>query len=243
MPDVRSQRSRLVLGRGSALGCIRRASEVGRRAGHRRHRCRVGFDAPIAPSNDSESQIDAQKGERLMWMMTVEGDYVNLDHVVRIKSAVTAKHEQAFVLRMVDGESARVTVPANADLGTMLGTILPAQPGQEVLLVNYDTIGELPTENDVWFTRVPVLGWRDADPSELLGLVVPILPGGITSSSATMLVLPGGRLMTLDADATEYESIDAMRAAFLGRAQREWTSNRSKSASATEGDIKPAASP
>jgi hypothetical protein len=164
-----------------------------------------------------------------MWMRTEDGGYVNLDHVVRIKPA-HAEHGQAFVLRLVDGDSARIIVSARADLPNMLGTILPAQPGQEVLLVSYDTyISELPTENDVWFTRLPVLGWRDGDPEGFLFGPAPILPRDITINEFPVLVLADGCLLSLnDANPTEYQNIETMQAAFLERARDEWKAKRER---------------
>ena len=105
-----------------------------------------------------------------------------------------------------------------ADVGEHLATIVPAQPGQELVLVSADSDDGRPTE--LWVARYPIIAWRvevqpDAAPT-------PITPDdmGSTSSWRRFIVLPDGRL--IEPYVGEHDSLEAMKTALLEEAQGAW---------------------
>jgi hypothetical protein len=169
------------------------------------------------------------------WIKADDGSYVNLDHAVRMKPAVCREEgKQAFVVTMPDGESARVSFSSKVWLTDMFDPILPAQSGQEALVVctnNYSDDGELERPTEVWFDRYPILGWRIAPREDDGGWRThrPLLPFSIEDDRKLMVLLADGRVLWGD---TEFKDIEHMQRSMLERAQSEWDYAQEKTAAA-----------
>jgi hypothetical protein len=153
------------------------------------------------------------------WIGTERG-YVNLDHAIEAECMTrTEPHvgrEYFLRLKMVNGEI--VTTEGRGiepNYRNMLATVIPSQPGQEAVLVQWDDDGR-PTEVET--CRVPVLGWQ-LDIDDLNSDPVPILPEASWSNTRTILiVLPDGRLY----GDGYHDTLEKACATVLRRVQRDW---------------------
>lgn len=159
------------------------------------------------------------------WMKAHDGSYVNLAHAVRVKRmrsrehpGTSAKQRWVWGVELPDGEMVETTED-DWDVGDHLATIVPAQPGQEAVLVCTGTDGDhRPTEDDIWTTRYPVIAWRvDSNPDHTPS---PILPDDMPSNGRIFIVLPDGKLV--EPYMGQHDSLEAMRTALLEEAQRDW---------------------
>jgi hypothetical protein len=151
------------------------------------------------------------------WIETERGDYVNLDHVRRIRRTPGKHGGHHLRLELTDNTETQ-TCERDWDpmeLDEMLAIVLPAAPGQEALLVADDT-HERPTE--IWITRHPIVGWRIRCHPNFLA-AEPVLPTSL-GGGRRMVVLPDGRL--LENFVGEYANIDAMKTKLLAEAQEDW---------------------
>jgi hypothetical protein len=164
------------------------------------------------------------------WIETEDGDYVNLDHVVRAKPITkprTSKDQpywDGLRLELVSGEhvTTRGTYrPDRVSLYHLLAETIPAAPGQEALLVSVDDeFGERPTKLRI--ERYPIVGWRvHAVEHADWCYPTPLLPVS-RGDRGVIIVLPGGRLLDQWLEDTEYDDIEAMKANVLAGAQAEW---------------------
>jgi hypothetical protein len=148
------------------------------------------------------------------WIETEDG-YVNAAHVVSVKETMRG---DGWVLRLVDGDAVRVgRVTAPKDFGEAFATILPAQPGQEALLVTWDDHTARPTE--LWLSRMPIIGWRvRPDPAYA---PVPIIPENeLPEAHRLLIVLPDGKL--LEPGNSEFDNVEVMQRHVLDMAQAQW---------------------
>jgi hypothetical protein len=161
------------------------------------------------------------RDEMAQWMKAHDGSYVNLAHAVRVKRMRSREHPGAAAkprwvwgVELPDGEMVETNEEGH-DVGDFLATIVPAQPGQEAVAVGWDSDAR-PTE--LWVTRLPIIAWR----IELKPDYVPrpVFPDQDFDGVRTFIVLPDGRL--LEPYVGEHDSLDAMKAALLEEAQRDW---------------------
>ncbi len=157
------------------------------------------------------------------WMKAHDGSYVNLAHAVRVKRmrsrehpGTSAKQRWVWGVELPDGEMIETTEDGY-DVGDHLATIVPAQPGQELVLVSVEG-DDRPTA--LWVARYPIIAWRvELRPDVAPAPITPDETGG-TESWRRFIVLPDGRL--LEPYVGEHDSLEAMKAALLEEAQRDW---------------------
>jgi hypothetical protein len=119
-------------------------------------------------------------------------------------------------VELPDGEVVETT-EEGYDVGEHLATIVPAQPGQELVTVSWDTESRA---TELWILRLPIVAWRvelrpDIAPT-------PITPDDMATSfnCRRFIVLPDGKL--LEPYSAEFESLEAMKTDLLEAAQRDW---------------------
>lgn len=160
------------------------------------------------------------------WIETDDGEFVNLDHVVKAKPVARkgprGSDRHQLLLWLTDGTTVRThgTGGDRPDYDYLFATILPALPGQEALTVFADVV-ERPTE--LWIERYPVIGWRV--PLTEMGVCdgpEPILLETPASNVMVMIVLPDGAVLHVGGETTRYEDIETMKAMVLKEAQEDW---------------------
>jgi hypothetical protein len=162
--------------------------------------------------------------------LEVEGGlFVNLAYVVSARPREYTRFEiewSDYLLTLTDGSKYNTHGRAAGDregfgFSRAVAPILPAQPGQEALLVYLDTEEDgsrcaRPTR--VVVDSYPVLGWRLQDDSDQPP--EPILPDQ-TTGRYVMIVLPNGHILS-EYFETEWDSRDDMIQAMLSHGQRQW---------------------
>jgi hypothetical protein len=131
-----------------------------------------------------------------MWIPTLEG-YVNSDHVVDMSTNVRGD----TLLHLVNGKTAVSSGASDTDqIAAGLNPIIPAQPGFEVLYLNYP--GEEPA-----FTREPVIAWC-VNPFDVSG-VVAVTPEWSTlrSSNGVAILYPDGQVYSISNERT-FSNVD-----------------------------------
>jgi len=155
------------------------------------------------------------------WMRAEDGSYLNLAHAVRVRRMRSRKHpgtqgEQRWVwgAELQDG----TMVESNEegwDFGEALATVVPAQPGQEAVMVSWDC-DTRPTE--LWITRLPIVAWRvELSPDCVAS---PIFPDQSFEGTRRFIVLPDGKLV--EPYIGEFANIEEMKISLLEAAQRDW---------------------
>lgn len=145
------------------------------------------------------------------WIETVNG-FVNLRHAVRISQSHPADDKQhmrwELRIEMADGLVTRTPPDRYRDLNELLAEIVPATPGQEVVVLYPDQ----DNEGEVHVSRYAVAGWR-----LMHGGVAPILVEAIETSHRNLfLVLPDGQLD----DAAGTYTMEQAKAEVLERAAK-----------------------
>ena len=173
------------------------------------------------------------------WMKAADGIYVNLHHAVRVRRMQSREHpgtagkpRWVWGAEMPDGELVETTEAGWDvwDVGDWLAHIVPAQPGQEMLVVSWDLPDAAERPTKLWITRLPIVAWRVELRPDLVP--TPVTPDELAGSCncRQFIVLPDGRL--LEQYNGEFENLEAMKADLLAAAQREWDNAQAAKAKA-----------
>jgi hypothetical protein len=138
---------------------------------------------------------------------------VNADHIAHARH----RHDGKVVLRDRDGKS--LGVADQDDLET--GILIPAAAGifATVITVNGVYSAAPPTADCVYVDRVPIVAWRISRYTSDSYIALPVV-AGIGSDQTALIERPNGDLDS--PDDRLYENLDAAKADFLEKAQREW---------------------